>query len=114
MFVPKRGRLRSESRGERARSSDNGKDFRAEVILSLRVPNRLLFQWHRMVHKPRDYIPLLNSSIADKAVAIWSDCSQVGDNLACRAGRLRSQVESLRIELADTLVMADRQVTTLR
>lgn len=105
-----------------------------------------------MVHKPRDYIPLLNSSIADKAVAIRSDCSQVGDNLACHAGRLRSQVatatsgkrevllgryahipvhrgstvspqplldevDSLCIELADTLVeMADRQeeLTTLR
>lgn len=103
-----------------------------------------------MVHKPRDYIPLLNSSIADKVVAIRSDFSQVGDDLACCAGRLRSQVatatsgkqavllwryayipvhrgstvspqplldevESLRIKLADTLVMADRQeVTTLR
>ena len=71
------------------------KDCRAEaseVIFSLSVPNQLLFQWHRMVHQPRDYIPLLNSSIADMAVAIRSDCSQVADNLACRAGRLRSQV----------------------
>ena len=131
------------------------KDFIAEaseVIFSLSVPNLLLFQWHRMVHEPRDYIPLLNSSIADKAVAIQSDCSQVADNLACRAGRLRSQVatatsgkreallgryahipvyrgstvspqplleevDSLRTELADTLVeMADRQeeITTLK
>lgn len=64
----------------------------SELIFSLGLPNQLLFQWHRLVHKPRDYIPLLNSSIADKAVAIRSDFSQVGDDLACCAGRLRSQV----------------------
>ena len=131
------------------------KDYRAEaneVIFSLSVPNQLLFQWHRMVHEPRDYIPLLNSSIADKAVAMRFDCSQVAENLACRAGHFRSQVptatsgkreallgkyvhipvyrgstvspqplldevDSLRIELTDTLVeMADRQeeITTLK
>ena len=66
------------------------KDYQANnVIFSLSVPNQLLFQWHRMVQKPRDYILLLNSSIVDQAVA---DCLQVADNLACRAGRLRSQV----------------------
>ena len=32
------------------------------------------------------YVPLLNNSIAGKAVAIWPD------NLACHVGRLRSQV----------------------
>ena len=69
------------------------KDYQANnVIFSLSVPNQLLFQWHRMVQKPRDYIPLLNSSIVDQAVAIQTDCLQVADNLACRAGRLRSQV----------------------
>ena len=57
-----------------------------------------------MVHKPRDYIPLLNSSIADKAVAIRSDCSQVGDNLACCAGRLRSQVATATSEKPEVLL----------
>ena len=36
------------------------KDYQAEandVIFSLSVPNQLLYQWHRMVKKPRDYIP---------------------------------------------------------
>ena len=55
---------------------------------SLSVPNQLLFR----CSKPRDYIPLLNNSIADKAVAIRPDCCQVADNPACHAGRLRSQV----------------------
>jgi len=64
------------------------------MIFSLSVPNQLLYQWHRMVKKPRDYIPLLNSNITDQAVAIRTDCCQVADNLACRAGRLRSQVAS--------------------
>ena len=91
-------------------------------------------------------------SIADKAVAIRSDCSQVADNLACCAGCLRSQVatttsgksealfgryghipvyrgstvlpqpileevDSLRIELAKTLVESankQEEITTLK
>ena len=115
------------------------KDYRteaSEVIFSLSVPNQLLFQWHRMVHEPRDYIPLLNSSIADKAVAIQSDDSAGGlrsqvatatsGKREALLGRyahipvyrgstvspqpLLEEVDSLRIELADTLVeMADRQ-----
>ena len=105
-----------------------------------------------MVHEPRDYIPLLNSSITDKAVVMQFDCSQVAENLACHAGHLKNQVatatsgnreallgrythipvyrgsavspqllldevDSLHIELADTLVeMANRQeeITTLK
>jgi len=73
------------------------KNYQAEandVIFSLSVPNQLLYQWHRMVQKPRDYIPLLNSNITDQAVAIRTDCCQIAHNLACRAGRLRSQVAS--------------------
>ena len=51
------------------------KDLQAdEAIFSLSVPNQLLFQWHRIAQKPRDYIPLLNDSIVDKAVAIRPDC----------------------------------------
>ena len=122
------------------------KDYRAEaseVIFSLSVPNQLLFQWHRMVHEPRDYILLLNSSIADKAVAIQSDDSAGGlrsqvatvtsGKREALLGRyahipvyrgstvspqpLLEEVDSLRIELADTLVeMADRQeeITTFK
>ena len=36
------------------------KDYQAEandMIFSLSVPNQLLYQCHRMVKKPRDYIP---------------------------------------------------------
>ena len=69
------------------------KDLQAdEPIFSLSVPNQLLFQWRQIARKPKDYIPLLNDSIVDKALAIKPDCCQVADNLACRAGRLRSQV----------------------
>ena len=55
------------------------KSYRAEaneVIFSLSVSNQLLFHWHRMVHKPRDYIPLLNSSCGDTS----GDDRQTGDN----------------------------------
>ena len=69
------------------------KDLQADkAIFSLSVPNQLLFQWHRIAQKPRDYIPLPNDSIVDKALAIRPDCCQVADNLAFCAIRLRSQV----------------------
>ena len=98
-----RGRPRKQQRGEedlevRVEGKElairtTRKDLQAdEALFSLSVPNRLLFEWHRIAQKPKDYIPLLNARIVDKVVAIQPDCCQVADNLACRAGRLRSQV----------------------
>lgn len=98
-----RGRPRKQQRGEedlevRVEGKElairtTRKDLQAdEALFSLSVPNRLLFEWHRIAQKPKDYIPLLNARIVDKVVAIQPDCCQIADKLACRAGRLRSQV----------------------
>ena len=62
------------------------------VLLSLCVPNRLLFEWQQQATQPRDYITLLNKKVVDKAVALRFDCDRIAVNLARRAGVLRSQV----------------------
>ena len=47
-------------------------------MFCLLVPHRLLQQWRKQTRSPRDYIPLLNQSIAGEAVVIKSDNDSVG------------------------------------
>ena len=69
-------------------------DYRgSDVLFSLSIPNRLIFDWHKQVcGRPRDYNSLLNCKVASHSVAIQSDCDRIADNLAHRAGKLRTQV----------------------
>ena len=74
---PREEDLKVRVEGKELALQTTRKDYKAEaseVIFSLSMPNQPCF------------------SIADKAVAIRSNCSQVADNLACCAGCLRSQV----------------------
>ena len=57
------GDLKVREEGKELALRTTRKDYQSEandVISSLSVPNQLLYQWHRMVQKPRDYIPLVN------------------------------------------------------
>ena len=71
-------------------------DYRGpDVLFSLSIPNRLLFDlYKRGCGSPRDYISLLNGKVTDHSVAIQSSCDRIADNLARRAGKLRTQVVS--------------------
>ena len=40
-----------------------------EVLFSLRIPNRLLYEWYKVINR-MDYLPLLNASIVDGVVAV--------------------------------------------
>ena len=57
-----------------------------EVLFSLRVPNRLLYEWHRKVSNRMNYLPLLNGSIVDGVVAVSNESEELSQKLYRRAG----------------------------
>lgn len=57
-----------------------------EVLFSLHVPNRLLYEWYRKVFNRMDYLPLLNASIVDGVVAVSDDSEELSQKLYRRAG----------------------------
>ena len=63
-----------------------------EVLFSLRVPNRLLYEWYRKVFNRLDYLPLLNASIVDGVVAVSDDSEELSQKLYRRAGRCSCSV----------------------
>lgn len=65
--------------------------FRPEnAILSLSIPNHLLFEWYRKASQPRDYVSLLNT--VDGVVAVHEDSDELAQKLYRRAGKLFSDV----------------------
>ena len=62
------------------------------AILSLCIPNRLLFEWYRKASQPRDYVSLLNASVVDGVVAVHEDSDELAQKLYRRAGKLFSDV----------------------
>ena len=57
-----------------------------EVLFSLRIPNRLLYEWYKVFNR-MDYLPLLNASIVDGVVAVSNDSEELSQKLYRRAGR---------------------------
>ena len=57
-----------------------------DVLFSLRVPNRLLYEWHRKVSNRMNYLPLLNGSIDDGVVAVSNESEEMSQKLYRRAG----------------------------
>ena len=57
-----------------------------EVLFSLRIPNRLPYEWYKMFNR-MDYLPLLNASIVDGVVAVSNDSEELSQKLYQRAGR---------------------------
>ena len=68
--------------------------FRLEnTVLSLCIPNRLLFEWYRKATQPRDYVSLLNASVVDGVVAVREDSDGIAQKLYRRAGKLFSDIK---------------------
>ena len=68
--------------------------FRLEnTVLSLCIPNRLLFEWYRKAAQPRDYVSLLNASVVDGVVAVREDSDGIAQKLYRRAGKLFSDIK---------------------
>ena len=58
-----------------------------EVLFSLRIPNRLLYEWYKKVFNRMDYLPLLNASIVDGVIAVNNDSEELSQKLYRRAGQ---------------------------
>ena len=56
-----------------------------EVLFSLRIPNRLLYEWYKVFNRMH-YLPLLNASIVDGVVAVSNDSEELSQKLYRRAG----------------------------
>ena len=56
------------------------------MLLSLRIPNRLLYEWYGKVSTKMEYLPLLNASIVNGVVAVSCDSEDLSQKLYQRAG----------------------------
>lgn len=57
------------------------------VLFSLRIPNKLLYEWHGKVSDLMDYLPLLNASIVDGVVAVSCESKELSQKLYRRTGQ---------------------------
>ena len=78
---------------DRATLSTPDKYRLENAILSLCIPNCLLFEWYRKALQPRDYVSLLNASVVDGVVAVCEDSDELAQKLYRRAGKLFSDVK---------------------
>ena len=66
------------------------------VILCLRIPNRLLCQWHSCRDSGHSYIELLNNSVRDNAVTIDVHSARLERHLHRRAGEVSRKASSIK------------------
>ena len=66
------------------------------VILCLRIPNRLLCQWHKSPDRGHSYIELLNSSIRDNAVTVDVHSARLERHLHRRAGEISRKASTIK------------------
>ena len=96
--------------------------FRLEnAILSLSIPNRLLFEWYRRASQPREYVSLLNASVVDGVVAVCEDSNEIAQKLYRRGGKLfndvRKKAGRAREQLLDqsfSLPVSGGELTSVR
>ena len=64
------------------------------AIYSLRVPNRLLLDWHALNQNGTNYLELLNESIDDGVVAVDVHCERLERRIAHRASSIKKTVST--------------------
>ena len=66
----------------------------SDSLLTLRVPNRLLCEWHREVATVDGvaYLELVNRSITDGMIALDRQCERLERRVAHKAGSVKNAV----------------------
>ena len=67
-----------------------------DLACRLRVPNRLLLEWHGEAASGSSYIELLNEPIANNIVMVDIHCERLVRRIARRAGTIRRSAAKLR------------------
>ena len=67
-----------------------------KIVCHLRLPNRLLSQWHKDVGGGQStYLQLLNDAIVDQVVTVNIHCERLERRLAHRAGTIKASALKL-------------------
>ena len=68
-------------------------------VCGLRIPNRLLFEWHKQVGQARaaeSWIEKVNSTIVDQAITLDVHCERLKRQIARKAGTIFKNMAKLR------------------
>ena len=63
-------------------------------IYSLRVPNRLLLDWHALNQQGSCYLELLNEAIDDGAITVDVHCERLERRIAHQASSIKKSISS--------------------